>query len=201
MSLLRPQLALFCCLLILSLPLTLSAATHSVTVGNNFFSPNDLTIKVGDTVRWTNNAGRMHDVVADDGSFASDQAASFTYERTFNSVDEILYHCSIHSQAGRDIATNMNGRITVEEDDPVGGIPFNPGLNDTWFNADTVGQGFFITVFPDIGKVFLAWFTYDTERPPEDVTAILGEPGHRWITAFVDFADVIAINNGRCVIG
>jgi hypothetical protein len=31
--------------------------------------------------------------------------------------------------------------------------------------------------------MFLAWFTYDTERPPEDVTAILGEPGHRWMTA------------------
>ena len=31
--------------------------------------------------------------------------------------------------------------------------------------------------------VFLAWFTYDTERPPQDVTALLGEPGHRWLTA------------------
>ncbi len=31
--------------------------------------------------------------------------------------------------------------------------------------------------------MFLAWFTYDTERPPEDVTALLGEPGHRWLTA------------------
>jgi hypothetical protein len=31
--------------------------------------------------------------------------------------------------------------------------------------------------------MFLAWFTYDTERPPKDVTAILGDPGHRWLTA------------------
>ena len=31
--------------------------------------------------------------------------------------------------------------------------------------------------------MFVAWFTYDTERPPEDVQAILGEPGHRWLTA------------------
>ncbi len=31
--------------------------------------------------------------------------------------------------------------------------------------------------------MFLAWFTYDRERPPEDVTALLGEPGHRWLTA------------------
>lgn len=59
----------------------------------------------------------------------------------------------------------------------------NPGINDAWYNPATVGQGFLITVFPDIEQVFLAWFTYDVERPPEDVTAMLGEPGHRWLTA------------------
>jgi len=59
----------------------------------------------------------------------------------------------------------------------------NPGLNDAWFNPATNGQGFLITVFPDRKEIFLAWFTYDTKRPPEDVTAMLGEPGHRWLTA------------------
>jgi len=59
----------------------------------------------------------------------------------------------------------------------------NAGLNDAWFNPTTNGQGFLITVFPDIKQMFLAWFTYDTERPPEDVEALLGEPGHRWLTA------------------
>jgi predicted CXXCH cytochrome family protein len=59
----------------------------------------------------------------------------------------------------------------------------NPGLNDAWFNPSTAGQGLLLTVFEDAGLVFLAWFTYDVERPPEDATAILGEPGHRWLTA------------------
>ena len=30
-----------------------AAVTHNVSVRNNFFEPNDLTIEVGDTVRWT----------------------------------------------------------------------------------------------------------------------------------------------------
>jgi len=59
----------------------------------------------------------------------------------------------------------------------------NSGLNDAWYNPATEGQGFLISVFPEIKQMFLAWFTYDTERPPEDVTAFLGEPGHRWLTA------------------
>ena len=61
----------------------------------------------------------------------------------------------------------------------------NAGLNDTWKNPATPRQGFFITVFADRPEplIFLAWFTYDVERPAADVTAILGEPGHRWLTA------------------
>lgn len=63
------------------------------------------------------------------------------------------------------------------------GMNINPGLNDAWYNEATAGQGFFIIVLEEQGIVFLAWFTYDTERPPEEVTALLGEPGHRWLTA------------------
>ena len=37
--------------------------------------------------------------------------------------------------------------------------------------------------FTDMHALFLAWFTYDVQRPPDDVTAVLGEPGHRWLTA------------------
>ena len=82
------------------------------------------------------------------------------------------------------------------DNDPVTpGTPvrINPGLNDAWFNPETAGQGFFINVFPDIRKMFLSWFTYDTERPDESITAELGEPGHRWLTAFGDYSRDTAV--------
>jgi hypothetical protein len=63
------------------------------------------------------------------------------------------------------------------------GFGINAGLNDAWYNPATSGQGLLITVFPVRKEVFLAWFTYDTERPSDDVSAVLGEPGHRWLTA------------------
>jgi hypothetical protein len=59
----------------------------------------------------------------------------------------------------------------------------NAGLNDAWYNPATNGQGFLVVVWENIQMMFVAWFTYDVERPPEDVEAILGEPGHRWLTA------------------
>jgi archaellum component FlaF (FlaF/FlaG flagellin family) len=71
----------------------------------------------------------------------------------------------------------------------------NPGLNDAWYNANTDGQGFFITVFPDLGKVSMAWLTYDTVLPPADATANLGDPGHRWMTATGKYIDNQAFLN------
>lgn len=245
-------------------PLAATAATFDVSVVDNRFTPNDITINVGDTVRWTNaSGGNPHDVTADDGRFASTTASSFTFSRTFNSVDEILYYCTVHSSPGQNRNTRMNGRVLVVESAqvpptadftsscpnlvcsftdqstdsdgiiaswlwdfgdgamsslqnpghtyasagtfPVGltvtdndgdgdsisknvtvtkaPILINAAMSDAWFFPDTAGQGFFIIVWEDSDLVFLAWFTYDTERPPEDVSAILGEPGHRWVTA------------------
>ncbi len=66
-------------------------------------------------------------------------------------------------------------RIAISADADLG-FKINAGLNDAWFDPKTNGQGFFITVYPDIKQMYLAWFTYDTERPPEDVTAISGTP-------------------------
>ncbi|MDH4017963.1 MAG: peptidylprolyl isomerase [Xanthomonadales bacterium] len=72
--------------------------------------------------------------------------------------------------------------------DPVDPQAFamNAGMNDAWYNPLTDGQGFFITVFPELNKVTLAWFTYDTSLPPVDASADLGSPGHRWLTALGD---------------
>lgn len=63
------------------------------------------------------------------------------------------------------------------------GFSINPGLNDAWFNPATAGQGFFFTVFPESNLLFLSWFTFDTERPAGSTPAVLGEAGHRWLTA------------------
>ncbi|MCP4048219.1 MAG: hypothetical protein GY732_19765 [Gammaproteobacteria bacterium] len=104
-------------------------------------------------------------------------------------------------EALKDEAVNQQGNITQKSDIDyavTSGIPvpvietplmdeMNPGLNDAWYYPDTDGQGFFITVFPVIEKVVLSWFTYDTVRPGDDVTANLGEPGHRWFNALGEY--------------
>jgi hypothetical protein len=74
-----------------------------------------------------------------------------------------------------------------------GAFKINPGLNDAWYYRPTDGQGFFITVFPSLGKVSLAWFTYDTVLPDVGAIANLGDPGHRWLTALGEYTDNEAV--------
>jgi glucose/arabinose dehydrogenase len=82
------------------------------------------------------------------------------------------------------LSNQFGGVFLLSDGEPVSeGFEINAGLNDAWFSPVTAGQGFFIVVLPDTKIVFLAWFTYDVGRPPEGATAILGEPGHRWLTA------------------
>lgn len=82
------------------------------------------------------------------------------------------------------VASRSQGIYLISDGEPVSnGFTINEYLSDAWFNPLTDGQGFFIIAWPDTGLVFLSWFTYDVERPPGDVSAVLGEPGHRWLTA------------------
>jgi hypothetical protein len=98
-------------------------------------------------------------------------------------ADSEPYSCTVSAITGLGVGPESN-TITVTPigpDNPL--LQMNAGLNDAWYDPETDGQGFFITVFPDLGAASLAWFTYDTELPADDATANLGNPGHRWLTA------------------
>ena len=75
----------------------------------------------------------------------------------------------------------LGSQAVKAESPPIGLL--NAGLNDAWYAPQTDGQGFFITVFPELKSVAVAWFTYDTELPAEDSSANLGDSGHRWLIA------------------
>ena len=83
-----------------------SSAGTEVSIANFAFSPDTLTVKVGTTVKWTNNDSTTHTVTADDKSFDSgnlDPGKSFSF--TFKQAGTFSYHCSIHP--------NMKAKIVV----------------------------------------------------------------------------------------
>lgn len=65
----------------------------------------------------------------------------------------------------------------------------NEGLNDAWITQDAALQGMFVTVFPVLELVFVAWFTFDTAPPAgEDIEAVFGASDQRWVTAVGSFS-------------
>lgn len=59
----------------------------------------------------------------------------------------------------------------------------NAGLNDAWVNSGAPLQGLFVTVFPVLKRVFLGWFSFDSELPTEPAMAVFGASDQRWVTA------------------
>jgi plastocyanin len=86
---------------------TTSETKNSVEIKNYSFSPSTLTVKVGDSVTWTNNDSVGHSATADDNSFDTGvlqqgQSGSVTFKK----VGTYTYHCSVHP--------NMKATIVVQ---------------------------------------------------------------------------------------
>ena len=87
---------------------TATPATALIELGDHFFDPAQLTVKVGTTVTWKSVGQSTHDLAARDGSFALG-AMSFgqTFSFTFNRVGRFPYVCMQHEGDG------MVGEVTV----------------------------------------------------------------------------------------
>jgi plastocyanin len=82
------------------------ADTKTVQITKSGFTPTATTITVGDTVTWHNADSANHQVVANDGSFASpvlkpDESFSFTFQK----AGKVNYHDAL--------ATSQRGSVTV----------------------------------------------------------------------------------------
>lgn len=90
-----------------------------VEMENVAFVPKEITIKVGDTVRWTNNDPVVHTVTSGDPGDADEGALfdsgdiiqfdSFTHQ--FTEAGEFIYHCRRHSQT----PAMVGAKVIVEE--------------------------------------------------------------------------------------
>lgn len=85
-----------------------TAAAALIEMGDHFFEPAQLTVKVGTTVTWKSVGQSTHDLAARDGSF-KDPGMSFgqTFTYTFTRAGRYPYVCMQHEGDG------MVGVVTV----------------------------------------------------------------------------------------
>jgi plastocyanin len=83
------------------------AATQTVQIVKSGFTPSSTTINAGDSITWKNADTVNHQVVANDGSFASpvlQPGASYT--QTFSTAGKVSYHDALF--------TSRKGTVTVK---------------------------------------------------------------------------------------
>ncbi|WP_449277942.1 cupredoxin domain-containing protein [Leucobacter sp. GX24907] len=74
---------------------------------DNSYEPAEVTVRVGEAVRWEFEGAQEHDVVSNDRSFVSELMVEGSYVHVFDSAGEFPYLCSIHPE--------MQGLVTVVE--------------------------------------------------------------------------------------
>ncbi|HTN23182.1 MAG TPA: cupredoxin domain-containing protein [Solirubrobacteraceae bacterium] len=88
-------------------PGTPATGAVNVVMQNNLFSPEEIKVKVGQKIHWTNNDPYPHNVTAKNGAFKSGNLnGGKTFDFTAKKVGRIPYVCTIHSgQKGAIVVT------------------------------------------------------------------------------------------------
>jgi plastocyanin len=82
-------------------------AATTVDIKGFAFNPAETRVKVGQKVTWTNDDSAEHNVIADDGTFKSeDLEQGDTFEYTADKAGTFSYVCTYHPQ--------MKATLTVE---------------------------------------------------------------------------------------
>lgn len=96
--------------------LSLRAATFQVEIRDFYFTPTNLSIAVGDTVRWTNTTAMIHDTASTNAAApwnSGNLAANATYSLTFTNAGTFRYLCNRHFFAIMNPHREQTGTVTV----------------------------------------------------------------------------------------
>jgi len=186
------------------------AATQTVQVTKNGFTPQSSTISAGDTVTWHNADTADHQVVADDGSFASPVLHSDqSYSHVFNNAGTFKYHDSYaKTHTGTIVVTGPAPAVTLSASRSAvvygGGATLSGTLNSALANESvtltaqalgkstqsidqvttTSGGNYQFTVSPTIETTYQShWRTADSQTVTVDVSPRIGfsRSGYRFI--------------------
>ena len=84
-------------------------AAVSVAIGDNNYKPQDITLKVGQSIKWKNSGAVAHTVTSDDDSkvkFDSGKLApNSVYALKPPTQGKITYYCTIHGKSQSGTAT------------------------------------------------------------------------------------------------
>lgn len=168
-----------------SLKGTVNVNAHGqVTIINGGFEPPTVTVTAGETVTWTNRGTSNHQVVSDDGTFASPVLApGQTYQHTFLVPGTTNYHDGVNASLKGSVVVNaapapesitlfasrstvidgaavtLSGTVSTQKAGETVAIVIDPvGFSSRTITVTTTTGGrFTATVAPGIGTTYRAF--------------------------------------------
>jgi plastocyanin len=83
-----------------------STGSEEISIGDNFFDPEAVTVPVGTTVTWTNDGQSPHTVTEENSFDSGSIDPGGEFEQVFDEAGEFEYVCTIHA--------GQSGKVTVE---------------------------------------------------------------------------------------
>lgn len=83
-----------------------SAVIHQIVIQDDQFNPENVIVKNGETVEWTNQDDTAHTVTFENGEFDEKLPVGATASYTSTKSGNFDYHCSIHPQMQGEVIVN-----------------------------------------------------------------------------------------------
>jgi plastocyanin len=115
-------------------PVALEAATSTVSIGDNFFSPPTVTINVNDTVQWNWTGVSVHSSTANGTPALWDSGIvgnGSSFSHTFATAGSFPYHCNVHAL--------QTGTVTVQAANQPPRVGITTPADNVTFSAPWTG--------------------------------------------------------------
>ena len=144
-------------------PVAFGQTNYTVNAQATSWSPNDLTIDLGDSVTWVNNNNGSHNVNGTTATFPANPESfsmltigtNWTFGKRFNVPGVYMYRCNVHSAM-------MTGKVTVVDpslglgDQAVSAITFGPNPANDVISIQTKATDFTVVIYDMAGNRVLA---------------------------------------------
>ena len=144
-------------------PVAFGQTNHTINAQGASWSPNDLTIDLGDSVTWVNNGGGSHNLNGTTATYPANPESfgqptigtNWTFGKRFNVEGIYMYRCDPHSAM-------MTGKVTVV--DPSLGlgkntaslITFGPNPANETITIQTTATDFNVVIYDMAGSQVLS---------------------------------------------
>lgn len=144
-------------------PVAFGQTNHTINAQGMSWSPNDLTIDMGDSVTWVNNGAGSHNLNGTTTTFPANPESfgqpnvgtSWTFGKRFNVPGVYMYRCDPHSAV-------MTGKVTVIDpslglgEQTASAITFGPNPATESITIQTKATDFNVVVYDMAGHQVLS---------------------------------------------